>query len=104
MILEEPITMTLLKYDPFIREELPTGLKLFQDSISRMLSEPGIRPWTPGVDIVETSDELVVKADVPGADLKAIDIRIENGTTTFKGAREFEKVDKTNGYYCLDLS
>ena len=104
MILEEPITMTLLKYDPFSSEELPTGLKLFQDSISRMLSEPGIRPWTPGVDIVETSDELVVKADVPGVDLKDIDIRIENGTLTLKGERKFEKADKANGYHRIERS
>ena len=69
--------MPIVKYAPFAdTEDFPTGLRLFQDSINRLLSDDSIktRPWAPAVDILETENELVLKADVPGVELKDIDI------------------------------
>ncbi len=63
--------MPIVKYAPFAdTEDFPTGLRLFQDSINRLLSEDGVktRPWAPAVDILETENELVLKADVPGVE------------------------------------
>ena len=59
--------MPMIKYTPFTgeMEDFPTGLRLFQDSISRLFSEPASRPWSPAVDIYETENELVLKADIP---------------------------------------
>jgi HSP20 family protein len=51
------------------------------------------------VDILETENELIFKADVPDVNPKDIDIQIENGTLTLKGERKFEKVDKVKGYH-----
>ncbi len=95
---------SLLRYNPFETDDLPTGLRLFQDSVSRILSDASVRPWTPSVDIFETENELVLKADVPGIELKDIDIRMENGTLTIKGERNFEKDEKTSGYHRLERS
>ena len=68
--------MTLLKYRPYSADsdDLPSGLRLFQDSVARMFSEPNARPWSPGVDIVENENDLVLHADVPGIEPKDIDI------------------------------
>ena len=99
--------MPIIKYNPFAEtEEFPTGLRVFQDTINRMLSEQGgtTRPWAPSVDILENENELVLKADVPGVDLKDIDIQIENGTLTLKGERKFEKEEKSKGYHRLERS
>ena len=95
---------SLLKYNPFETDDLPTGLRLFQDSVSRILSDANVRPWTPGVDIVENENELVLKADVPGIELKDIDIRMENGTLTIKGERKFEKEEKAASYHRVERS
>jgi HSP20 family molecular chaperone IbpA len=38
--------------------------------------------YRPGVDILETKDELLLRADVPGAKRNAIDIRFEDGQLT----------------------
>jgi HSP20 family molecular chaperone IbpA len=83
--------MPLIKYAPFADvEDFPAGLRLFQDSVNRLFSDqPGSRPWTPAVDILETDNELVLKADVPGVEQKDIDIQLENGTLTVKGERKF---------------
>jgi HSP20 family protein len=42
------------------------------------------RVYMPAVDIFERADELVILADMPGADAKAIDIQFESGTLTLQ--------------------
>src|SRR6202050_2052623 len=99
--------MPLVKYAPFAEtEEFPPGLRLFQDSINRLLSEDGLktRPWAPAVDIVETENELVLKADVPGVELKDVDVQLENGTLTVKGERKFENEEKGKGFHRMERS
>src|SRR5579864_3311835 len=98
--------MPLVKYTPFAdTDDFPTGLRLFQDTVNRLLSDRGnARPWDPSVDILETENELVLKADVPGVELKDIDIQIENGTLTLKGERKFEKEEKNRGFHRLERS
>jgi HSP20 family protein len=88
----------MIKYTPFNTEleDYPTGLRLFQDSLSRLFSEPASRPWSPAVDIYETENELVLKADIPEVDAKSVGIQVENGTLTLKGERKFED-QQTNG-------
>lgn len=94
--------MTITRHNPF-RGFDETGLQLFQDSLNRFFSEPATaRPWTPHVDVVETENEILVKADVPGVDEKDIDIRLENGTLTLKGERKLEKDDTEKGYHRVE--
>ena len=40
---------------------------------------------TPPVDIFETADGLVVKADLPGVAKEGLDVRVENGLLTIRG-------------------
>ncbi len=99
--------MPMIKYSPFQSEveDFPTGLRLFQDSLSRLLSEPASRPWTPAVDIYETENELVLKADVPDVDPKNVGIQLENGTLTLKGERKFENEQKNGkGFHRIERS
>jgi HSP20 family protein len=97
----------MVKYGPFQSEidEFPAGLRLFQDSLSRLLSEPASRPWTPAVDIFETENELVLKADIPDVDPKNVGIQLENGTLTLKGERKFENEQKNGkGFHRIERS
>ena len=85
--------MPVIKYNPFNAEleDFPAGLRLLHDSVNRLFSEPAARPWSPSVDIYETENELVVKADLPDVDPKNVGIQLENGTLTLKGERRFEE-------------
>jgi HSP20 family protein len=98
--------MPLIKYTPFAAiEDFPNGLRLFQGTLNRLLSDQAAtRPWAPLVDILETENELVLHADVPGVELKDIDIQIENDTLTLKGERKFEKEEKDKGFHRLERS
>src|SRR5271168_2221510 len=83
--------MSLIRYTPFSDHEgFPANLRVFQDTVNRLFAEPNGRPWVPPVDIKETENELIFKADVPDVEMKDIDVRMENGTLTIRGERKFE--------------
>jgi HSP20 family protein len=89
--------MSLSHFDPL------ANLRLFEDAFTRMLTEPQTnRPWAPSVDIYETENELVLKADLPDVDLKDIDVRVENQTLSISGERKFEKADAAKGYHRME--
>ncbi len=99
--------MPMIKYNPFQTEleDFPAGLRVFQDSLSRLFSEPASRPWSPAVDISETENELILKADVPDVDAKNVTIQLENGTLTLKGERKFEEQKNGHkGYHRIERS
>ena len=54
--------------------------------------------WAPAVDIVETDNEIVLKADLPGVDPKDVDIQVHDGTLTLRGERKFESGVKKDDF------
>jgi HSP20 family protein len=54
-----------------------------------MLTEP--IGWLPAMDISESDDELVFNAELPGMELKDIDVTLENGLLTIRGEKTEEK-------------
>jgi len=84
-------------------EDFSTSLRTFEDVMNRMFNEPaGVRPWTPPVDIVENENELVLTADIPGVKMEDIDIKLEDGTLTITGNREFVSEKKEGGYHRIE--
>jgi HSP20 family protein len=97
--------MPIVKHNPF-QTDLDDfgGLRLFQDTVSRFLSEPASRPWSPAVDIVETENDLVLKADLPEVDPNKVEVQLENNTLTLKGERKFEQEKNNRGYHRIERS
>lgn len=87
--------MTVTRYNPFDIED-------FAGFMNRLFTEPANRSWAPAVDISETENDVVLKADVPGVKLDDLDIRLENGTLTVKGERKFEKEEKDKGFHRIE--
>jgi len=93
--------MAITKYDPL--DNSLASFRMFEDTLNRFLSEPtSSRPWSPAVDIRETENELVLKADLPEMKLEDLDIQLENGTLTLKGERKFEKSNEDRGYHRIE--
>jgi HSP20 family protein len=63
--------------------------RLFDETFSRRSAESEMGTWAPPVDIYETEQELVLKADLPEVIQQEIDIRIENNMLTIRGERKF---------------
>ncbi len=98
--------MAVTKYDPSsVSLFAPSSFRMLEDTLNRFFTEPASsRPWSPAVDISETENELVLKADLPEIKLEDLDIQLENGTLTLKGERKFEKSDKDRGYHRIERS
>jgi HSP20 family protein len=97
--------MAIARYKPFAElDDFGSGLRLFEDTVNRLLSEPAHRPWAPSVDVLETENELLLKADLPGVEMQDIDIQMENGTLALRGERKFENVTKEGGYHRIERS
>ena len=78
--------MSLIKWDPF------RGFNTAMSTTS----------WNPSVDIFETDNDVVVKAELPGMDPKSIDVRLENNVLLLKGERHFEKETKEENYHRIE--
>jgi len=87
--------MAVVKWDPFrdlisIQDRMN---RLFEQTLSRSRGEEGVSAttWTPAVDIYETVDTIVMKAELPGVAREDIQIQINDNTLTLKGERRFAK-------------
>ena len=92
------MSRTIMRFDPF------RDLATLQDRIDRLFEDRQGRgqsfwgtgealegaAWAPAVDIVETDNEIILKADLPGVDPKDVDIQVHDGTLTLRGERKFE--------------
>ncbi|HVT93875.1 MAG TPA: Hsp20/alpha crystallin family protein [Bryobacteraceae bacterium] len=96
--------MSITKYSPFAdSDEFAPGIRLLQDTVNRLFAEGGsARPWSPAVDVLETENEVVLKADVPGVDPNEVEVRMENGTLALKGERKFNSEVKEKGYHRVE--
>lgn len=71
--------MRLVHWDPF--QDLFPMRRRFQP-----LSDTE-SAWTPAVDILEQGDNLVIRAEVPGIERDAIDVKLEDNTLILSGKR-----------------
>jgi len=58
----------------------------------------------PSLDVAETKNEIVVKAEVPGMDPKDLDISLSDGVLTIKGEKKQEKEEKEGDYHLIERS
>jgi HSP20 family protein len=61
-----------------------------------------LRRWMPAMDLVETADHFVLRADLPGVSEDDVKIEFEDGTLTVSGERRSEHESKDEGYYRVE--
>jgi HSP20 family protein len=62
------------------------------------------RRWVPAMDLVETEDHLVLKADLPGLGSDDVEIEIKDGVLTVSGERRADHEEKSEGYFRVERS
>jgi HSP20 family protein len=92
----------------------PMGnLQSFQNEMNRMFNEffrggngeeagSGLSTWTPRVDIHETDDALVIKAELPGISKDDVSIDVHQNTLTLRGQRKHEAEVKQDNYHRME--
>jgi HSP20 family protein len=102
--------MAIVRWQPF-RDLLATERefdRLFREPFSPLFAqregELSTRAWAPAVDIFETENSIVLKAELPGVDPKDVEVRVEDNTLYLKGERKFEKETKEENYHRIERS
>lgn len=96
--------MTIVKWDPF------RNVAALQDRINRIFDESFSRTadldddismsaWKPLVDIYETDESIILKAELPGIKKDDVSVEVKDNVITLKGVRTEEKEIKEKNYY-----
>jgi HSP20 family protein len=60
------------------------------------------RRWVPAMDLVETEDQFVVRADLPGLAEEDISIELEANVLTISGERKHEEKTEKEGFFRVE--
>lgn len=102
--------MSLVRWDPF-RELEEMGERLNRAIAGRpglaRASEAGrealtVPDWAPMVDITETDDEYLIKAEIPEVKREDVKVSVENGVLTMQGERKQEKEEKGKKFHRVE--
>src|SRR5438309_237781 len=101
--------MALIRWEP-VRE-----LGTIQNEMNRLFNTffdtpgassgghgPALRRWIPAMDLVETTDEFVLRADLPGLSEQDVQIELEDNVLTVSGERKAEHEERKEGYYRVE--
>jgi HSP20 family protein len=58
--------------------------------------------WLPAVDLTETKDKLIVRAEIPGLEAKDVEITLTEDILTIKGEKKEEKEEKDEHRYFVE--
>jgi len=98
--------VAVVKWDP-LRDLLSIQdrmNRLFEQTLSRSRAEEGIAAstWSPAVDIYETPETIVMKAELPGLSREDIEIQIRDNALTLRGERRFAKDAQQENYLRIE--
>lgn len=97
--------MSLVRWKPF------SDLVTLQDQLNRLFEDSGRRgvaersldaAWTPAVDVLETPEAYVIKAELPEIKSKDVSIHLENNVLTLSGERKLEQEDNKDNYHTIE--
>lgn len=98
--------MALIRWEP-VRE-----LNTIQSEMNRLFNtffespQGGSHPrrWIPAMDLVETEEEFVLRADLPGVSENEVNIELDDNVLTVSGERTSEHEERKAGYYRVERS
>jgi HSP20 family protein len=98
--------MAIVRWEP-LRE-----LASIQNEMNRLFGTvfdsptPGnggtLRRWMPAMDLVETDDHFVLRADLPGLTEGDVNIEVEDNVLTVSGERKAEHETTKEGYHRVE--
>ena len=58
--------------------------------------------WMPAMDLIETQDAFVLRADLPGLGQDDVEIEFQDNVLTLSGERKADRDDHGEGYYRVE--
>ena len=103
--------MTIVRWEPL--RELSTLQSDMNRVFNAMFDAPAsggggqggaMRRWTPAMDLAETEDAFVLRADLPGVSQEDVHIELEDTVLTVSGERKADHETKGEGFYRVERS
>jgi len=100
--------MALIRWEPVrelgtIQNEMNRLFNTFFESPAGVGNGPqALRRWIPAMDLVETNEDFVLRADLPGLSEKDVNIELEDNVLTVSGERKSEHEERKEGYYRVE--
>jgi len=97
--------MTIVRWEPL--RELGTLQSEMNRLFNTVYETPGgnggtMRRWMPAMDLLETGDHFVLRADLPGMGEEDVNIELEDSTLTISGERRTEHESSGEGFYRVE--
>lgn len=98
--------MAIVKWEPL--KDLVTLQdrmnQIFTDSFKSTLDEEGrlIQEWVPAVDIYEDQEGIELYAELPGMEMKEIEVKVANNTLQVKGEKKLKNQEKKDHYHRVE--
>jgi HSP20 family protein len=102
--------MSIVRWDPFRElEDVSSRLnRVFgRGGLTMPSGDPGkdtmtAIDWAPSVDVSETAEEFVIKAELPGVQKENIKVSVEDGVLRLQGERRQEREEKGKKYHRVE--
>jgi HSP20 family protein len=101
--------MALVRWEPArelssLQSEMNRLFNTFFDTPTTGGNGTAARRWVPSMDLVETDEHFVLRADLPGLSEEDVAIELEDNVLTVSGERKAEHEDKKEGFYRMERS
>ena len=78
--------------------------KLFDDFFKQCSFDCSFdkRKWTPALGVIEKGKDIIVRAEIPGMDVKNLDISLNGRLLTIKGEGKQEREEEERNHHSLE--
>jgi HSP20 family protein len=99
--------MAIVRWEPLrefatLQNEMNRLFNTVFDAPSTPANGGALRRWMPAMDLVETDDHFVLRADLPGLSEKDVNIEVEDRVLTISGERKSEHETTKEGYHRVE--
>ena len=85
--------MELVRFEPFAHVGNYRSLfnDLFDENLGRSSARPSVRHWHPAVDVLESKDAYLIRAELPGMTREEIKVEVKDGNLILSGETKADK-------------
>jgi HSP20 family protein len=96
--------MALIRWEPAaelnsIQSEMN---RLFNTFFDQPAASGVMRRWVPAMDLVETGEHYVLRADLPGLSESDVNLQLEDNVLTISGERKADHERQEQGYHRVE--
>ncbi|MBW4610292.1 MAG: Hsp20/alpha crystallin family protein [Hassallia sp. WJT32-NPBG1] len=91
--------MALIRWQPFQEmETLRHQMDKMFDEMAGLNREMATKTWSPAVELEDTNDHIILRAEVPGLEGKDLDIQVAREAVSIAGETRYENKAEERGY------